>query len=190
MHAYDRDNAAKLVPLLESIFSEVADRRRAIRDMERTLASMKRAGAPSAEIGHVTAKLAIHRRELRHTAKEFERLGCVVDEHNPNRVIIPGSNGALEGGFHWQAGETEVVEQASDHCIVACMQVQPDAGAPPTGKTARIEYTVFGAAEPHHSRRPVEGLPIVLDAPAGLTEPPHHLVSHRESQQTCVRQNC
>ena len=117
MHAYDRDNASKLVPLLESIFSEVADRRRAIRDMERTLASMKRAGAPTVEIGQVTAKLAIHRRELRHTAKEFERLGCVVDEHNPNRVIIPGSDGALEGGFHWQAGETEVHENAPESTV-------------------------------------------------------------------------
>ena len=117
MHAYDRDNASKLVPLLESIFNEVAERRRAIRELERTLASMKRAGAPSIEIGQTTGKLAIHRRELRHTAKEFERLGCVVDDHNPNRVIIPGSNGGLEAGFHWQAGETGVHENAPEGSV-------------------------------------------------------------------------
>ena len=31
IHSYDRDHAARLVPLLESIFAEVADRRQSIR---------------------------------------------------------------------------------------------------------------------------------------------------------------
>lgn len=111
-HAYDRDNAAKLVPLLESIFAEVADRRQSIKRLERELHAAKREGAPRQVIGDLTARLANHRRELRLTSKEFERLGCVVDEHNPNRVIIPGSGGALEQGFHWQAGESEVHDNA------------------------------------------------------------------------------
>lgn len=116
-YAYDRDNASKLVPLLESIFAEVAERRRAIRDMERTLGSMKREGASPTQISDVTAQLANHRRELRHTAKEFQSLGCVVDEHNPNRVIIPGSNGGLEGGYHWEAGETDVHANAPEGSV-------------------------------------------------------------------------
>lgn len=111
-HAYDKDNASKLVPLLESIFVEVAERRRAIRQLERELQAAKREGSAPGTISELTAKLAVHRRELRIAAKEFERLGCVVDEHNPNRVIIPGASGALERGFHWQAGETEVHDNA------------------------------------------------------------------------------
>ena len=43
-HSYDHDNASKLVPLLEAIFNEVADRRRAIRELERTLKAMKLEG--------------------------------------------------------------------------------------------------------------------------------------------------
>ena len=35
IHSYDRDHAAQLVPLLESIFAEVADRRQSIRRLER-----------------------------------------------------------------------------------------------------------------------------------------------------------
>ena len=105
---YDRNHAAQLVPLLEAIFEEVADRRKAVRQLERELSQAKREGASQSAIGDLTARLANHRRELRHTRSEFERLGCVVDEHNPNRVIIPGEAGELEGGFHWQAGDTVV----------------------------------------------------------------------------------
>lgn len=108
MQAYDKDHASKLVPLLEAIFAEVADRRVAVRKLERELAQAKREGAPSDVTSQLTAQLANHRRELRLSSKEFERLGCVVDEHNPNRVIIPGKGGVLERGFHWQAGESEI----------------------------------------------------------------------------------
>ena len=116
-HAYDMDDASKLVPLLESIFQEVADRRVAIRDMEKTLVSMKRQGATADEIAPVTAKLAIHRRELRHTRGEFERLGCVVDEHNPNRVGIPGAGGKLDGGFSWEPGESNVRSLTTEETV-------------------------------------------------------------------------
>ncbi len=111
-HSYDKDHASKLVPLLEAIFAEVAERRRGIRQLERDLQAAKREGSAPGAVSDCTARLAVHRRELRLAAKEFERLGCVVDEHNPNRVIIPGASGALERGFHWQAGESEVRDNA------------------------------------------------------------------------------
>lgn len=114
IHSYDRNRAAQLVPLLESIFVEVADRRQSIRRLERELQRAKRDGEARAVISDITARLANHRRELRMTSKEFEHLGCVVDEHNPNRVFIPGANGGLEDGFHWQAGESEVQSNAPE----------------------------------------------------------------------------
>ncbi len=113
--SYDHNNASKLVPLLEAIFNEVADRRRSIRELERTLKAMKLEGRPSTTTGPVVARLATQRRELRLTSKEFERLGCAVDEHNPNRVFIPGTTGGLEGGYHWQAGESTVKNVAPEH---------------------------------------------------------------------------
>ena len=111
-HSYDKDRAAQLVPLLEMIFAEVADRRRAIRGIERELKTLKEEEGSSPKIGNLTAVLANHKRELRLASKEFERLGCVVDDHNPNRVIIPGTSGALERGYHWDAGATEVQDNA------------------------------------------------------------------------------
>jgi hypothetical protein len=44
--------------------------------------------------------------------KEFERLGCEVDEHNPNRVLILGANGRQ--AFRWDAGDTAVQRILSD----------------------------------------------------------------------------
>ncbi|MEC7231930.1 MAG: DUF2203 family protein [Planctomycetota bacterium] len=113
IHSYDRNHAAKLVPLLEAIFAEVADRRQSIRQLERDLQRAKREGESRAVISDITARLANHRRELRMTSKEFEHLGCVVDEHNPNRVIIPGVSGNYDEGFHWQAGTSEVLENSA-----------------------------------------------------------------------------
>ena len=112
-HTYDKDNAAKLVPLLEMIFAEVADRRRDIKSLEREIKALKASdGESSPKLPNLTASLANHKRELRLASKEFERLGCVVDEHNPNRVIIPGASGGLAKGFHWEAGASDVKDNA------------------------------------------------------------------------------
>ncbi|MEM6672505.1 MAG: DUF2203 family protein [Planctomycetota bacterium] len=116
MHAYHKDDAAKLVPLLESIVTEVADRRRTIRTLERSLATEKENGSPQPVTGPIRARLASERRELRLATKELERLGCSFDEHNPNRVMIPGTDGG-ESGFHWDAGETEVHVNAPESTV-------------------------------------------------------------------------
>ena len=107
-NTYDWEQASRLVPLLEAIFGEVEDRRRSIRTMENSLARMKHEGAPPAAIAQVVARLAVERRELRLTSKEFERLGCVVDSDDPSRVAIPGMNGRLESGFLWDSDLGEV----------------------------------------------------------------------------------
>ena len=117
-HTYDWDHASKLVPLLGAIFAEVADRRTAIRTLERHLSRMKCDGAPADSMADAIARLAEHRRELRFTAREFERLGCVVDEDFPNRVVIPGTNGRLESGFLWQHGETDVQLNAVESGVI------------------------------------------------------------------------
>jgi hypothetical protein len=113
--AYDRDDAQRLVPLLDSIFREVAERRREGRILEKQLAAAKQAGANEDEsdrLLELRAQLAVQRRELRLAQKEFERLGCEVDEHNPNRVLILGPNGRQ--AFRWDAGDTAVQRILTD----------------------------------------------------------------------------
>jgi hypothetical protein len=113
---HDRDDAQRLVPLLDSIFREVAERRREARILEKQLAAAKQAGSAedddSDRLLELRAQLATQRRELRLAQKEFERLGCEVDEHNPNRVLILGPNGRQT--FRWDAGDAAVQRILSD----------------------------------------------------------------------------
>lgn len=110
--ANDTQHAQRLVPLLDAIFREVADRRREVRLLEKQLAAAKRDDAAPETMVELRAQLATHRRELRLSRREFEHLGCVVDEHNPNRVLILGPNGRRD--FRWDAGDPAVTSTLSD----------------------------------------------------------------------------
>jgi len=114
--ANNKDDAQRLVPLLDSIFREVAERRREARLLEKQLAAVKQASTTeeneSDHLLQLRAQLAMQRRELRLAQKEFERLGCEVDEHNPNRVLILGPNGRQT--FRWDAGDAAVQRILSD----------------------------------------------------------------------------
>ena len=114
MKAYDRDRASKLVPLLESIMREVAERQREILILEQRMKGLSE--SPSDETLHMEllAQLSTQRLEVRLSKKEIERLGCVVDKDQPNRVFIPGHDGNLDHGFHWNSGDPTVHRTASN----------------------------------------------------------------------------
>jgi hypothetical protein len=108
--AYDRHDAKRLVPLLETIAREISERVAAIQELEERSAAPRR---PSQRL-HDQAELAIHRRELRLARKELETLGCSNDEAHPTEVLIPGRDGNLEHGFRWQFGDEGIRTVASD----------------------------------------------------------------------------
>ena len=108
---YDREEAAKLVPLLRSITREIEDRTQAIDALEH---SATVAQATAGAVGRETrerparqAELAGQRRELRLAKQELARLGCALDEDHPLRVLIPGEHGGMEAGFAWSASDAE-----------------------------------------------------------------------------------
>lgn len=105
--AYDTQHAQQLVPLLESIVREVADRLHEIRILESRIGRIEaEAGEQaSSEFFDLKASLATHRREIRLATRELERLGCVVDGRHPLRIIIPGSDGNLDHGFQWDPSD-------------------------------------------------------------------------------------
>lgn len=105
MRSYDRNAARDLVPLLESITRELTERRRAARSTESAISRIQRRGGSSADLTDLRALLATHRREIRLALAELERLGCAVDEEHPSRVLIPGVDGRLEGGYAWDPDE-------------------------------------------------------------------------------------
>ena len=111
---YDRNHAEKLVPLLEVIVNEILERTRAVRKLAQESKPQPEGSAPSADELDRRAEIASHRREIRLSIKELERLGCVVDEQDLTRVYIPGPGGKIDRGFSWQSGEKNVRNVTSD----------------------------------------------------------------------------
>ena len=111
--AYDRHGASQLVPLLESITREIAERLEALQGLEARVETLsKRVHAD--EICNLQAEIATHRLGIRLAAKEFEALGCVFDESAPARILIPGADGKLERGFHWDLGGDGIHRRSAD----------------------------------------------------------------------------
>jgi hypothetical protein len=99
---YAEPEAEKLLPLLVSIGREVKNRMRAITELEQKLAASRASkGSRDPAARETIAQLAMHKRELRTSLEELERLGCDLDADHPLRILIPGLNGpmAFEGSL-------------------------------------------------------------------------------------------
>ncbi|MDP6761302.1 MAG: DUF2203 family protein [Planctomycetota bacterium] len=106
--AYDNHSADSLIPLLRVIQREIRERSDAVRILENRLRAFSLDQADSSAFLAVRAELSNHRREIRLSKKELERIGCALDAGQPNRVLIPGRNGELDAGFSWALGDTRV----------------------------------------------------------------------------------
>lgn len=108
--SYDRNAAENLVPLLQSIASELRDRRFAIKRLDHAIQSST---PESDRTLNLQADRANHRKEMRLALKEITRLGCSVAREHPLRVLIPGRSGEFDG-FVWDTGETTVQAMTAD----------------------------------------------------------------------------
>lgn len=105
-NVYDRQLAMRLIPILRSITREIRERTRGIDDLESRLNSASaQAGQDGRSIDpfEIQPALANHRRQLRLAKQELARLGCILDEDHPLRILIPGEDGTISGGFAWDA---------------------------------------------------------------------------------------
>jgi hypothetical protein len=107
---YDRTTAERLVPLLDVITTEMTERAEAVRTLTRQLRILRRKGASQEAILDIQASIATHRRELRLSTQELEKLGCYVDVGSPLAVIIPGADGKHEHGYRWDSGGLDLIE--------------------------------------------------------------------------------
>ena len=106
--SYNYQGADELIPLLRSIQREVRERRDEILRLENTLRVFKRRASEHPRLTSIQAELMTHRRELRMSERELDRLGCALDGERPFRVLIPGDHGVMENGFAWDLGDTRV----------------------------------------------------------------------------------
>ena len=117
--AYDRERARRLVPLLEAICREVAERSHRIRILEKRQARLGEEQPGSARDAlELKALLALHRREVRLALKELEHLGCAVDREHPSTICIPGHDGSLDAGFRWNSVDGTIQQVALDESTV------------------------------------------------------------------------
>ena len=104
-----RHEASLLVPLLKSIAPEVEERWLSLRRLDLRL---RTAAYDEARTRNLEADRANHRKELRLTVSELERMGCAVDNDHPLRVRIPGPKGTLESGYVWDALRADELQSA------------------------------------------------------------------------------
>ena len=105
---YNYQGADELIPLLRAIQREVRERREEVLRLESTLRVFKRRASNHPRLASIQGDLMTHRRELRLSERELERLGCTLDGERPFRVLIPGDDGAIGNGFAWDLGDTRV----------------------------------------------------------------------------------
>ncbi len=103
--AYDSQHAQKLLPLLQSIGQEVTERLHEIRILRGRITAHEQGDWGVEQLMGLKASLANHKREVRLAGKELERLGCVLDEDVPGRILIPGTDGEVAHGFIWEASD-------------------------------------------------------------------------------------
>jgi Uncharacterized conserved protein (DUF2203) len=119
-NAYNYIGAERLIPLIGTIHQEIRERSEAIRDINIRLHQLRnvldahgaadRRNARERELEELNlrADIASHKREIRFAKKELARLGCSLDQDNPFRVLIPGTDGEIENGYAWRVGDQRV----------------------------------------------------------------------------------
>lgn len=100
-HAYRREEAQALLPLLRAITREIEERIHALDRIEARLEEL----AEESDLAHeLTAQAATHRRQLRLAHRELERLGCSIVGTTPLTLRIPGRVDGADHSFVWQRG--------------------------------------------------------------------------------------
>lgn len=98
---YDAARAEALIPLLRSITREIQEREEAIDRLMAHAHALELRTGRERERSDVEARVAVHKREHRLAMRELERLGCVLDQDHPLRVLIPGEAPGAGGDYAW-----------------------------------------------------------------------------------------
>jgi hypothetical protein len=92
-------------PLLRSIAVELRERTREVRDLETKQKVLElESSKHENELADITARLSVHRRELRMAQRELERLGWFIEEVLPLRLVRMDLEGLDQAS--WQVTDT------------------------------------------------------------------------------------
>ncbi|MFT4538549.1 MAG: hypothetical protein ACI841_004055 [Planctomycetota bacterium] len=113
-YSYDRKDAKLLLPLLESIGTEIQERKRSIRLLEKRITGIADDDSEETQMLNLKADLAEHRRGLRTSRAELDKLGCQEGQKRGKLFLIPGQDGTLESGFRWEHGQETLQRVQTD----------------------------------------------------------------------------
>jgi hypothetical protein len=103
---YDRGRATQLLPLLNSITTEIEERSFALFELEARMSPQEGVPPPSDdELHNLIAEAATHRRELRRAKEELLSLGCSIVGTEPITIRIPGQLGSERRSFVYRTGD-------------------------------------------------------------------------------------
>ena len=92
---FERAEAERMAPLLQSMTQEIRERTRTLAGLERRLGVLEGYQGPAAraEVGQLRSQVSTQARELRQVRKEVERLGLAIDDGPPPSIVVPGNQG-------------------------------------------------------------------------------------------------
>ena len=101
--AYDPSRVLALLPLLAAISREIEERGAALAALEVRIEQLGAdANAGTELVRSLLAEASTHRREMRLSRRELERLGCSVVGTSPLTIRIPTREGAAQKSLVWQ----------------------------------------------------------------------------------------
>ena len=101
---YEKDDANRLLPLLESIGRELEERTAKLAVLELELVAQGNAPDGDPVVSDLVAQIAAHRKGLRQCRSELEKLGCSVLGTEPLTFRIPVQDDSGRKSLVWQTG--------------------------------------------------------------------------------------
>ena len=108
---YTLAQANKLLPLVQSIVSEIIERRTERRALKKMIDGLEAAWSPEGlclSLSDLDAQLAAADAGIEHSRHELEQLGLVIMRMNPVTIHFPGTSRNERLVFCWQENERGV----------------------------------------------------------------------------------
>ena len=90
---YERAEAERMAPLLQSMTREIQERTKTVAKLERSLAALDSEGAPKSDRALLRSEIYTAFQGLQAVRKEAKRLGLAIDDSQPPRIVVPCEGG-------------------------------------------------------------------------------------------------
>ena len=91
---FERAEAERMAPLLQSMTQEIRERARTVSQSERELKALRSSGTPQwSDVGLLRAQINTEKRGLKSVLEEAQSLGLTLDDSQPPQIVVPCEGG-------------------------------------------------------------------------------------------------